>query len=99
VLEDSWWEQREWGITWTVETLIAGKHRMVDGLLAELDALQPELPSPVVRNKPFLLSPWILLLCMDSAAVHGFMLSSYAARKYEWSFQNMSVPSNMRSVC
>ena len=46
VLEDSWWEQREWGIATTVDTLIAGKHRMVDGLLKEFAALQPLVPDP-----------------------------------------------------
>lgn len=46
VLEDSWWEQREWGIATTMNTLIAGGHRMVDGLLEEFAALEPILPTP-----------------------------------------------------
>lgn len=46
VLEDSWWEQREWGVTCAVDTLVAGHHRMVDALLTEFAALKPNVPTP-----------------------------------------------------
>lgn len=44
VLEDSWWEQRDWGIAATVDTLVAGKHPIAPVLLAELAALKPSVP-------------------------------------------------------
>lgn len=46
ILEDSWWEQRHWGITLAVDTLVDGGHRMAAGLVAEMEALKPEVPAP-----------------------------------------------------
>ena len=46
ILEDSWWEQRHWGITLAVDTLVDGRHRMAAGLVAEMEALKPEVPAP-----------------------------------------------------
>ena len=47
VLEDSWWEQRQWGITLAIDTLVSGRHRMAGPLVTEMNKLKPEVPSPV----------------------------------------------------
>ena len=46
VLEDSWWEQRQWGITLAIDTLVSGRHRMAGPLVTEMNKLKPEVPSP-----------------------------------------------------
>jgi len=45
VLEESWWEQREWGITYAVETLLEGNHPMAADLVQELQMLEPVVPT------------------------------------------------------
>lgn len=44
-LEESWWEQRHWGITLAVTTLADAKHPMAAPLLAAMAALQPTVPT------------------------------------------------------
>jgi len=43
-LETSWWEQRHWGITLTVDTLAAAKHPVADTLREGFAKLQPKVP-------------------------------------------------------
>ena len=45
ILEESWWEQREWGVTATIDTLAAAKHPLAATLQAAVADLQPKVPS------------------------------------------------------
>ena len=45
ILEESWWEQREWGVTATIDTLAAAKHPLSATLQAAVADLQPKVPS------------------------------------------------------
>ena len=45
ILESSWWEQREWGITTTVDTLKNGGHPLGNIIQDEFDKLEPQPPS------------------------------------------------------
>ena len=44
ILEESWWEQREWGITMAVDTLVAANHSLAAVIQKGFDALRPEIP-------------------------------------------------------
>lgn len=45
ILEESWWEQRNWGVTIAIDTLVNAKHPLADVLRAEVADLQPKVPS------------------------------------------------------
>ena len=44
-LEESWWEQRHWGVTLAVTTLADAKHPMAAPLLAAMADLRPTVPT------------------------------------------------------
>mmetsp|Transcript_35724 Transcript_35724/g.93375 ORF Transcript_35724/g.93375 Transcript_35724/m.93375 type:complete len:832 (-) Transcript_35724:153-2648(-) len=46
ILEDSWWEQRHWGITLAIDTLVDGNHPMAADLVSQMSNLKPEVPQP-----------------------------------------------------
>ena len=43
-LESSWWEQRDWGITIFMETLLAGGHPLAKSIEEGFQSLQPKTP-------------------------------------------------------
>ena len=45
ILEESWWEQRQWGVTIAIDTLANANHPLADTLKAEVANLQPLVPS------------------------------------------------------
>ena len=44
-LESTWWEQRQWGITIMMETLLTNKHSLGKKLLQQFENLQPVAPN------------------------------------------------------
>ena len=47
ILEESWWEQREWGITLAVDTLAAANHPLAATLVDGFSRLKPVVPDLV----------------------------------------------------
>ena len=43
-LERSWWEQRHWGVTTFMETLLAAQHPFAKDILEEFEQLKPTVP-------------------------------------------------------
>ena len=52
ILEESWWEQREWGVTATIDTLAAAKHPLAATLQSAVADLQPKVPSRKLVQAP-----------------------------------------------
>eukprot|EP00041_Stephanoeca_diplocostata_P034203 m.1150901 g.1150901 ORF g.1150901 m.1150901 type:complete len:780 (+) comp24479_c0_seq2:116-2455(+) len=48
ILEESWWEQREWGVTLALDTLNNGDHPLAEPLLKAIADLQPQVPDVTV---------------------------------------------------
>lgn len=44
ILEQSWWEQREWGITYAIDTLASAGHPLASKVQEGFDALKPGVP-------------------------------------------------------
>ena len=45
ILEESWWEQRQWGVTIAIDTLANANHPLAAVLKAAVADLQPKVPS------------------------------------------------------
>ena len=45
ILEESWWEQRNWGVTIAIDTLVNAKHPLASALQTAVADLQPVVPS------------------------------------------------------
>ena len=43
-LESTWWEQRQWGVTILMETLLANQHPLAKKLMKGFNDLQPKTP-------------------------------------------------------
>lgn len=46
ILEQSWWEQRDWGITYPLEALSDARHPLLDLVQYQLSSLVPHIPDP-----------------------------------------------------
>ena len=45
ILEESWWEQRQWGVTLAIDTLANAKHPLAEVLKTQVADLQPKVPT------------------------------------------------------
>lgn len=65
ILEQSWWEQRDWGITYPLQALTDANHPLLDILRPELAALLPTQPDPVQEGYTPVSDPSKPISCGD----------------------------------